>query len=139
MQEGQLEVPKFANCALFLDNDSRGHGAGAQSSRFFSFFGFCFAAPRAQPAIPALFLKRFGSCSGVALVKAANSRARDHLLLCFESKAGKVASINVLTGVVPFLRGAKIVTVGRAKPPNGMLHEPWKIARKMPVKGSGVD
>ena len=91
---------KFARTTM-----SRGHGDGAQSSRFVSFFDFCFAASRAQPAIPALFLKRFGSCSGVALVKAANSRARDHLLFCFGSKAGQVASIRVLTGLVLFLRG----------------------------------
>jgi hypothetical protein len=47
----------------------------------------------------------FGRFSGVTFVKAANSRALDHLLLCFGSKAGKVASISVLAGLVPFLCG----------------------------------
>ena len=41
--------------------------------------------------------------------------------------------------VVDAVAVAKIETVGGAKPPNGMLNEPWKIARKMPVEGSGVD
>ena len=41
--------------------------------------------------------------------------------------------------VVDTIAVAKIETVGGAKPPNGMLNEPGKIARKTPVKGSGVD
>ena len=41
--------------------------------------------------------------------------------------------------VVDTVAVAKIETVGGAKPPNGVLNEPRKIARKMPVKGSGVD
>jgi hypothetical protein len=41
--------------------------------------------------------------------------------------------------VVDAVAVAKIETVGGAKPPNGMLNEPGKIARKTPVKGSGVD
>jgi hypothetical protein len=45
-------------------------------------------------------LKSVGNCSGVALANAASSRARDHRLFGFESKAGKVASISVLTGLV---------------------------------------
>ena len=72
------------------------------------------AAKRAQPAIPECLLKRFGRFSGATFVKAANSRARDHLLFCFASKAGKVTSINVLTGPVPFLRGVlkDLVSIG---------------------------
>jgi hypothetical protein len=50
-------------------------------------------------------LKSFGRSLGVTFVKAANSKALDHLLFCFGSKAGKVASISVLAGLVPFLCG----------------------------------
>jgi hypothetical protein len=76
-----------------------------QSSLYMFFLGFCFAARRAQPAIPEEFLKSLGRSSGVTFVKAANSRALDHLLFCFGSKAWKVASINVLAGLDPFLCG----------------------------------
>ena len=41
--------------------------------------------------------------------------------------------------VVDAVAVAEIETVGGAKPPNGVLNEPRKIARKVPVKGSGVD
>ena len=77
----------------------------SQSFRSVSLFGLSFAAKRAQPAIPEWFLKSSGRSSGGVFVNAANSSALDHRLFCFESKAGNVASIKVLTGLVPFLRG----------------------------------
>ena len=41
--------------------------------------------------------------------------------------------------VVDAIAIAEVETVCRAKPPNGVLNEPRKIARKLPVEGSGVD
>jgi hypothetical protein len=80
-------------------------GPQAQSSLYVFFFGFRFVARRAQPAIPEELLKSFGKSAGVTFVKAANSKALDHLLFCFGSKAEKVTSINVLAGLIPFLCG----------------------------------
>ena len=41
--------------------------------------------------------------------------------------------------VVDAIAIAEVETVCRAKPPNGVLNEPRKIARKLPVEGSGID
>ena len=56
------------------------------------------------------------------------------------AKSEKLAIANLARlSVVDAVAVAEIETVGGAKPPNGMLNEPRKIARKVPVKGSGVD
>jgi hypothetical protein len=41
--------------------------------------------------------------------------------------------------VIDAVAVADVEAVGGAKPPNGVLHEPWKRPRKLPVKGAGID
>jgi hypothetical protein len=41
--------------------------------------------------------------------------------------------------VIDAVAVADVEAIGRAKPPNRVLHEPWKQLRKLPVKGAGID
>jgi hypothetical protein len=94
-----------ARGAVLIPDEITSKGPQAQSFLYVFFFGFRFVARRAQPAIPEESSKTFGRSSGIVLVNAANSKALDHLLFRFGSNPGKVASISVLIGLVPFLWG----------------------------------
>jgi hypothetical protein len=68
-------------------------------------FRLSFCCKAGAAGNPRIILEKLWQIFWDYLCEAANSKALDHLLFCFGSQSGKVASISVLAGLVPFLCG----------------------------------